>query len=201
MAKKRSTSRSSSSSRPGSSSSSRSGSNGRGRNGGNGRSATRSKDVIALLKEDHAKVREMLEKLSESKSSRAQKSRQQLFTEIEIELEMHARVEEEIVYPAFLELVDKDERHLYFEAQEEHALVRRVLDEMDAGSTDDEEFAARAKVLKDLVEHHAKEEEKEMFPLLRSETEAQRLRELGDEVTERKRELRPEFEGRYQHAR
>ena len=142
-----------------------------------------------------------LEKLSANNSSRAQNSTQQLFTEIEIELEMHARVEEEIVYPAFLELVDKGERHLFFEAQEEHALVRRVLDEMDAGSKDDEEFAARAKVLKDLVEHHAKEEEKEMFPLLRSETEASRLRELGDEVNERTQELRPEFEGRYQHAR
>ncbi|HET9232708.1 MAG TPA: hemerythrin domain-containing protein, partial [Candidatus Eisenbacteria bacterium] len=153
--KKRSSSRSNSSTR----SSSRSGSNSRGRNGGNGKSAARSKDVIALLKEDHAKVLEMLEKLSENKSARAQKSRQQLFTEIEIEIEMHARVEEEIVYPAFLELVEKSDRHLYFEAQEEHALVRRVLDEMDATSPDDEEFAARAKVLKDLVEHHAEEEE------------------------------------------
>ena len=199
MAKKRSGSRSSS--RPSGSTSSRSGSNSRGRNGGNGRSATRSKDVIALLKEDHAKVLEMLEKLLEKKSARAQKSRQQLFSEIEIEIEMHARVEEEIVYPAFLELVNKGDRHLYFEAQEEHALVRRVLDEMDATSPKDEEFAARAKVLKDLVEHHAEEEEKEMFPLLRSETEIQRLRELGDEVTERKQQLRPEFEGRYQHAR
>ena len=181
-------------------SSPRSSSNSRGRNGGNGRSGTRSKDVIALLKEDHAKVREMLDKLYEGKS-RGQKSRQQLFTEIEIEIEMHARVEEEIVYPAFLELVEKGERHLYFEAQEEHALVRRVLDEMDAGSPEDEEFTARAKVLKDLVEHHAKEEEREMFPILRSQMEAQRLRELGDEVTARKQELRPEFEGQYQHAR
>ena len=61
----------------------------RSRNGGNGRSrsATKTKDVIALLKEDHANVRELLGKLVEGKS-RAQKARQQLFTEIEMELEL-----------------------------------------------------------------------------------------------------------------
>jgi hemerythrin-like domain-containing protein len=192
-----------------SSSQSRSKQNSRSRNGANGRSAsgngrsrsgTRSKDVIALLKEDHANVRELLGKLVEGRS-RAQKSRQQLFTEIEMELELHARVEEEIVYPAFLEIVERSDRHMFFEAREEHALVRRVMDEMDAGSSEDEEFAARAKVLKDLVEHHAKEEEREMFPLLKSETEPERLREMGAEIEARKQELRPEFEGRYQHAR
>jgi hemerythrin-like domain-containing protein len=174
----------------------------RSQNGGNGRSrsATKSKDVIALLKEDHAKVREMLTKLVQGRS-RTQDARHQLFTEIEMALELHARVEEELVYPAFLEIVEKSERHLYFEAQEEHALVRRVIDEMDAGTPDDEEFTARAKVLLDLVEHHAKEEEREMFPLLKSKTEPGRLREMGAEIEARKLELRPEFEGRYQHVR
>jgi len=52
-----------------------------------------------------------------------------------------------------------------------------------------------------VVEHHAKEEEREMFPLLKSETESERLREMGAEVEARKQELRPEFEGRYQHVR
>jgi hemerythrin-like domain-containing protein len=184
-----------------SSSQSRGNHNSRGRNGGNGRSrsATKAKDVIALLKEDHANVRELLGKLVEGKS-RAQKSRQQLFAEIEMELELHSRVEEEIVYPAFLEIVERSERHLFFEAKEEHALVRRVMDEMDAGSPEDEEFSARAKVLLDLVEHHAKEEEREMFPLLKAETEPERLREMGAEIETRKQELRPEFEGRYQHV-
>jgi hemerythrin-like domain-containing protein len=180
---------------------SRNGANGRSASGnGRSRSGTRSKDVIALLKEDHANVRELLGKLVEGRS-RAPKSRQQLFTEIEMEIELHARVEEEIVYPAFLEIVERSDRHMFFEAREEHALVRRVMDEMDAGSSEDEEFAARAKVLKDLVEHHAKEEEREMFPLLKSETEPERLREMGAEIEARKQELRPEFEGRYQHAR
>src|SRR6185503_21077281 len=184
-----------------SSSQSRGNHNSRGRNGGNGRSrsATKAKDVIALLKEDHANVRELLGKLVEGKS-RAQKSRQQLFAEIEMELELHSRVEEEIVYPVFLEIVERTDRHLFFEAKEEHALVRRVMDEMDAGSPEDEEFSARAQVLLDLVEHHAQEEEREMFPLLKAETEPERLREMGAEIETRKQELRPEFEGRYQHV-
>ena len=63
------------------------------------------------------------------------------------------------------------------------------MSETKGTDTDSEEFAAKAKVLKDLIEHHAQEEEKEMFPKARKAMGAARLRELGQEIEERKRQL------------
>jgi len=54
---------------------------------------------------------------------------------------------------------------------------------------DSEEFAARAKVLKDLIEHHAEEEETQMFPKARKAMGTAMLRELGEELQQRKQEL------------
>ena len=57
----------------------------------------------------------------------------------------------------------------------------------EGGST--EEFAAKAKVLKELIEHHADEEEKEMFPKARKLMARGELRELGQRLEQRKSEL------------
>jgi hemerythrin-like domain-containing protein len=158
---------------------------------------TNSRDVLSLLKEDHQKVRDLLTRLSET-TPRAQKKRQELLHEIGMELEKHARAEEQIVYPAYLEIAEKDDRQHFFEAAEEHALVRRVLEELQGTPPESEEFGARAKVLLDLVEHHAKEEEKQIFPAMRSEIERERLVEMAGEVENRKAELEPELEEMFQ---
>lgn len=162
-------------------------------------SGTARSDIVSILKEDHAKVKGLLERLSET-TPRGAKTRQDLLFQIQVELEKHAAAEEELVYPAFLEIVAKDERKLFFEAREEHALVRRVLEEIGETPPESEEFAARAKVLKDLVEHHAEEEEAEMLPMMKKEMERERLVELGEEFQSRKEELEPELEERFQAA-
>ena len=51
------------------------------------------------------------------------------------------------------------------------------------------EFTAKAKVLKDLVEHHAQEEETQMFVKARTLLDDDQLRALGDEMQKRKRQL------------
>ena len=52
-----------------------------------------------------------------------------------------------------------------------------------------EKFSGRAKVLKELIEHHAKEEEKEMFPRARELLSRDALAELGERMAERKKQL------------
>ena len=122
------------------------------------------KDAIALLKEDHATVRELLDELEKAAMNDGSEAETLLET-IEAELKVHTTIEEEIFYPAFREAASrKDDTKLYYEAVEEHHVVDMVLPEMDKGEVGSPEFAAKAKVLKDLVEHHAGEEEKEMFP-------------------------------------
>ena len=50
-------------------------------------------------------------------------------------------------------------------------------------------YSGQAKVLKDYLFHHLKEEEEEMFPKVRKLIDAKALRELGDKMAARKKEL------------
>jgi hemerythrin-like domain-containing protein len=147
------------------------------------------KDAIALLKEDHEKVRELLGELEET-TSKATSRRQTLLKSIEQELKIHTKIEEEIFYPAFRDAASKeDDKKLYYEALEEHHVVDMVLPEIkkiDAGS---DEFAAKAKVLKDLVEHHAEEEETEMFPRARKLMDREELLQLGQQIVQAKESM------------
>ena len=142
-------------------------------------------DAIALLKEDHKKVRELLESLESATGAR----RTKLLGQIEQELTVHTQIEEEIFYPAWREAArKKDDQTMYYEAVEEHNVVKTFLPEA-AGGENNEELKAKAKVLKELVEHHAEEEEKEMFPRAKQTMEREELRELGERMEARKREL------------
>jgi hemerythrin-like domain-containing protein len=146
-------------------------------------------DAIALLKEDHKKVKALLKEL-ESTTERAVKKRTTLLAQIETELQVHTKIEESIFYPAFREAVDKEDRKMYFEAIEEHHVVKLILPEIKGTDPATEVFGAKAKVLKELVEHHAEEEEAEMFPEARKVLSRAELVSLGEQMaTEKKRLL------------
>ncbi len=149
----------------------------------------RQKDAIALLKEDHKKVKGLLSQL-EKTTERGAARRTKLLRQIEAEVKVHTTIEEEIFYPAYRDAVrKKDDRDLYQEALEEHHVVDLVLPELKESDPAGEIFGAKAKVLKELIEHHAEEEEKEMFPKARRALGAVELRELGSRMESRKRSL------------
>ena len=144
-------------------------------------------DAIALLKADHKKVRAILETLDKTDAA-ARRTR--LLGQIEVEVKAHARIEEEIFYPAFkAKAEDSEQMQTFFEAKEEHGLVDIILPKAKASDPASDEFGARAKVLKDLVVHHAKEEEKEMFKQARELFDRDELRSLGDQMQRRRREV------------
>jgi hemerythrin-like domain-containing protein len=147
------------------------------------------KDAIALLKEDHRKVRALLSELEET-TERASAKREELLATIEQELTIHTKIEEEIFYPAFRDAAEKkDDKDLYYEAVEEHHVVDLVLPEIKETDADSEEFGAKAKVLKDLVEHHAEEEETEMFPRAQKLMDREELIRLGGELAQAKESM------------
>ena len=144
-------------------------------------------DAITLLKTDHKKVRVLLETLDKTD---APARRTKLFGQIETEITVHARVEEEIFYPAFKRKAEEsEEKQMFFEAKEEHGLVDIIMPKVRSANPSSDEFAARAKVLKDLIVHHAKEEEKEMFKAAKKLFEKDELKSLGEQIQRRKREL------------
>lgn len=144
-------------------------------------------DAITLLKTDHRKVKVLLETLDKTDSPGR---RTKLFEQIALEVKAHARVEEEIFYPAFKRKAEDSEQYqMFFEAKEEHGLVDIMLPKVRAAKPESDEFAARAKVLKDIILHHAKEEEKEMFKAAKSLFDKDELKSLGDQMQRRKREI------------
>src|SRR6185369_5098299 len=120
------------------------------------------RDAISMLTQDHRRVKRLLKQL-DATTERATTRRENLFKEIETEIKIHSKVEEEIFYPAYKDAVRKSDEHAYYEALEEHHLVDVVLPEIKSSDVESEQFGAKAKVLLDLLEHHADEEETEMF--------------------------------------
>lgn len=147
-------------------------------------------NAIELLKADHEKVRGLFEQLTNT-TSRAEKTRMQLLEKIRLELDVHTQIEEEIFYPAFREAAENSEdKEMIFEALEEHrAAGELVLPDLMETEVASDQFGGRAKVLKDLVEHHAEEEEKEMFKRARELFDRAQLAELGERMAARKEEL------------
>ena len=147
-------------------------------------------DAIQLLKNDHKEMRSLLGEL-EATTSRGVKKRQQLIAEIEAKLKAHTTIEEEIFYPAFKDAGKKgDDDKMYFEALEEHrAAGDLVLPDLLNTEPASEKFSGRAKVLKELVEHHADEEEKEMFPRAKKILSKDELMTIGQLMQSRKQEL------------
>ena len=151
--------------------------------------AKRATDAITLLKDDHKKVRALLASL-EKTTERSAERRTKLLEQIEAEINVHASIEEEIFYPAYREAVKKkDDIELYQEALEEHHVVDLVMPEIKASDPGGEIFGAKATVLKELIEHHAGEEEKEMFKRAKALMDEDQLEELGTRLEERKMEL------------
>jgi hemerythrin-like domain-containing protein len=147
--------------------------------------AVKPPDAIALLKQDHDKVKELLSSMENATGAR----RAKLLGQIEQELKVHTQIEEEIFYPAYRDAArKKDDQKLYYEAMQEHHVVDLVLPEAGEGESN-EELKAKAKVLKELVEHHIEEEQDEMFPRARKLLDREELRELGARMQERKGEL------------
>jgi len=143
-------------------------------------------DALALLKHDHRQVLPLLRALKDAPPSR----RERLLEQVEHALQTHTKIEEEIFYPAFRDMAaNDDDRQMYQEALEEHHAVDVILHEVSAGKHDSDVFSGRVKVLKEMVEHHAEEEESEMFPRARKLFPASELKRLGEEMQARKRSL------------
>jgi len=117
-------------------------------------------NAIDLLKTQHKEVKTLFRKMHQTEATR---ERSQLLEQIALALEGHTTIEEEMFYPAVKGLETKKAEEMVAEAYEEHHVVKLVLAELPQVDVEDEHFGAKMTVLSELVEHHADEEEEEMF--------------------------------------
>ena len=149
-------------------------------------------DALKLLKDDHKKVKGMLEKL-DATTERAEKTRTEMLQTLKQELTVHETIEEEILYPALKEFAKT--KDIALEGYEEHHVVDGIMAELEATPVDDETWGAKLTVMKENLEHHIEEEETDMFPKARKVMDEAELDELGERMAARKEELVAEAAG------
>ncbi|MCA1557221.1 MAG: hemerythrin domain-containing protein [Acidobacteria bacterium] len=149
-------------------------------------------NAFELLKKDHEKVSNLFKQLEET-TERAVKSREELFGKLKQELDIHARIEETIFYPAIKNA--EETREITLEAIEEHNVIKRLLSELDSMPVDDERWTAKLTVLKENVEHHVEEEEGEMFKDAQKVLTTEQAEELGARMESSKQEQKTAASG------
>ena len=144
-------------------------------------------DAIDLLDADHLAVHAMFQSYQDLVRNRAAAlTRRALAEEICMELTIHARLEEELFYPALGEAL-RDEA-LMDEAEGQHARQRELVARILAGSPEDPLYDARMAALADLVQQHVRQEREQVF----NRALAARLdvQSLARQLATRKEELR-----------
>ena len=147
------------------------------------------KDAVALLKDDHRTVEELF---AQFEKSAGDGRKQKLANQICLELSVHAKIEEEIFYPACDGKVEED---LLKEAYVEHDGAKVLIAEILAGEPSDEFYDSKVKVLQEQIEHHVEEEEKRLEGLFSQARKAGLdMDALGEQLAARKEQLLAEYQ-------
>src|SRR5205823_5696427 len=96
-------------------------------------------DGLMLLKADHDEVRRLLDEL-ERTTERGVKTRSELFATIKGEMTVHESIEEEIFYPALMEMAKT--RDITLEGYQEHHVVDLLMGELEDLDVEDEAWGA-----------------------------------------------------------
>jgi hemerythrin superfamily protein len=142
--------------------------------------------VIAVLTEDHKKVKKMFKDFEKLKKEEGQDDRKEkLVQQICREITIHAQVEEEIFYPAVRDAIDDGD--LMGEADVEHASAKELIAQLESMGAGEDHYNAKVTVLGEYIDHHVKEEQDKMFPKVKKARID--TAELGAQIVQRKKEL------------
>lgn len=121
-------------------------------------------EVLDQLKEDHKRVKKAYREFTKLDLDEDPGRCEALVRQVLAELELHAALEEELLYPAARDAMAQPD--LIDEAEVEHESAHALMDQLKSMAAQDQKFAARFTVLCEYVLHHVKEEESELFPQL-----------------------------------
>jgi hemerythrin-like domain-containing protein len=139
------------------------------------------RSILATLKKEHDALRALFEQINAT-TDRAEKTRADLLEKIEANLIPHAKWEELVFYPAFAKRASHEQLLQHAEAIQEHRAVElTVLPDLHASDKTSRQFAGSVKVLAEFIDHHAKEEEKEMFASARKLFTPEELAEFDEQ--------------------
>ena len=117
--------------------------------------------------------------------SQTEKKRE-IFRALKEELEIHARIEEELFYPAVVRVRSNEARAIVREGLQEHQILEGLLAEIDQMDPGDERYDERIKDLRENVERHLHDEEDRIFAQAVSHLSESRLEKIGSDMQARK---------------
>jgi hemerythrin superfamily protein len=143
-------------------------------------------NALELLTREHREQENLLDELAEARHKDIRLSLYEKFREALIK---HISMEEKIFYPRLKKIPGLEDRVL--EALEEHNICMQLLQELDASAAD-KIWKAKMKVLKELTEHHVKDEENNLFPEVRELASEEYLQDMGQQMKHHKKTVDPE---------
>lgn len=138
-------------------------------------------NALNIIKADHQEVKAMFAEFEKAD----EKAQIAIAERICLALKVHAKVEEELLYPMVREEAEAED--LVNEAVVEHTTAKQLIAEIERGKNADPLFEAKVSVLGEYVNHHVKEEESQMFAAIRKADVD--LEQLGEKIMARKDEL------------
>jgi hemerythrin superfamily protein len=139
--------------------------------------------AVEFLEEQHREVEKLFAQLDKADGP---SSKGKIFRQIADKLAVHATIEERHFYPAVRAKRTED---ILLESLEEHLGIKRVIADLMGVRPDDKTFDAKAKVLKEQVEHHVKEEETDLFPKVKKIMDRDMLVAITQEMLATQEEL------------
>lgn len=128
--------------------------------------------IRQLIQTSPAKANELLAKLADT-SDTAVKTRDRLFSELKVEIEQLARLEEQHLFPVLKK--HRDTKKLAVEAIKDNRQTRKLLADLVRTPKDSEEFATKVAGLRKVFQQHVRDEKNELLPAI--------LKALSDEET------------------
>jgi len=142
------------------------------------------RDALQMLADDHRKVEDLFEKYENARGASAQAK---IVRQICEELTIHTMIEEQVFYPAVRDKVEDD---MMDEAQVEHDSAKALILSLLRAEPGEEFYEAKVSVLKEQVEHHVYEEERQRGSLFAQVRKADiDLDALGQEMAALKQQL------------
>jgi hemerythrin-like domain-containing protein len=142
-------------------------------------------DAITLLETDHRRLEDLLAQ-GEDTTERAKTTRRELLNTLTAELAVHELIEEKVLYPALAKHAEA--RDIVLEGFQEHHVADLIVRELHDVATDDEQWGAKFKVLKENLEHHIEEEEGPMFRTARGVMSQEELQVLAARMSRMKQD-------------
>lgn len=141
-------------------------------------------NAIHFLLNEHEKMRHALAEISNS--SHKYKTKKKMFDALGNDLLIHETIEETIWYPHFKnnKKINSTVKHLI--SEEKHA--EQAINALDK-ITSEKEWDIKFSKFKENVEHHAAEEEEELFPLVEEILNPLELEKIGSEMRSFKKQL------------